>query len=329
MENTGTSYRQQIEDLSAQNRLQRSDELEQQIANLRIEAAAKYQAPQPKQPWRAPAQSPYTVALDEIPEINAADLDLDALGSAIHFHGALIVRGLVDQKAVDELRQQLDHALDERDQSAQNGSDGNSWYCPPEKLLSHPRCKSFGMTARTGSMWTAASPRVMCTLIDLYERLGLQSLCDSYFGEQSMLSIKKWVLRRIFPLAQPSDWHQDGAFMGADIKSVNLWLALNECGESTDAPGMDIIPGKISEILDTGTHDAAFEWSVGEGLVEETFAERPAQQPHFKPGDAVFFDHMNLHRTSYSTAFTQPRYAIESWFIAPSNYPQGQVPLYW
>ena len=34
-----------------------------------------------------------------------------------------------------------------------------------------------------------------------------------------------------------------------------------------------------------------------------------------------------LHRTAIDPSMTRPRYAIESWFFAPSTYPDAQVPL--
>jgi hypothetical protein len=36
---------------------------------------------------------------------------------------------------------------------------------------------------------------------------------------------------------------------------------------------------------------------------------------------------MMLHRTGRSDGMTRPRWAIESWFFAPSHYPPAQVPL--
>ena len=43
----------------------------------------------------------------------------------------------------------------------------------------------------------------------------------------------------------------------------------------------------------------------------------------------MMFDELFLHRTAVDESMTQCRYAIESWFFAPSGYPVGQVPLVW
>jgi hypothetical protein len=41
----------------------------------------------------------------------------------------------------------------------------------------------------------------------------------------------------------------------------------------------------------------------------------------------LFFDERFLHRTAVSETMTQERYAIESWFFAPSHYPDDQLPV--
>jgi len=50
-------------------------------------------------------------------------------------------------------------------------------------------------------------------------------------------------------------------------------------------------------------------------------------RPEFRPGDALLFDHMLLHRTAVDPDMSERRYAIEAWFTAPSAYPPGSVPI--
>jgi hypothetical protein len=62
-------------------------------------------------------------------------------------------------------------------------------------------------------------------------------------------------------------------------------------------------------------------------------------RPIFEAGDALIFDHMCLHGTATDNHMTKGRYAIETWFFAPSTYgamksqvekgysPGDQVPL--
>jgi hypothetical protein len=55
----------------------------------------------------------------------------------------------------------------------------------------------------------------------------------------------------------------------------------------------------------------------------------PPSSPVFEPGDAAIFDQFLLHQTNASPNFSQPRYGFESWFFAPSTYPDPNrwIPL--
>ena len=112
-------------------------------------------------------------------------------------------------------------------------------------------------------------------------------------------------------------WHQDGAFMGADIRSLNVWLSLSHCGD--DAPGLDVVARRLDQIVPTGTDGAYMDWNVGPGMVERV-AQGSVTRPIFEAGDALIFDHMLLHRTAVDASMVRDRYAIESWFLAPSTY---------
>ena len=145
-----------------------------------------------------------------------------------------------------------------------------------------------------------------------------------YLGESPALSVKKTTLRRVAPDCK-GGWHQDGAFLGQGIRTLNLWVALSDCG--VDAPSMDMVPARMPRILPTGQGGADFGWSVGEGFVEAGDVEFAPVRLKFSAGDAIFFDEMNLHRTAVDESMTLTRYAIEAWFFAPSSYPLGQIPI--
>jgi len=108
-----------------------------------------------------------------------------------------------------------------------------------------------------------------------------------------------------------------------EVRSLNLWLSLSRCGDQ--APGLDIVPRRLDRVLETGTDGAMFDWSVSPAVVESVGT--PVLRPELGPGDALLFDHLFLHRTAVDPSMTKERYAIESWFFAPSTYPEGQIPL--
>jgi hypothetical protein len=88
-----------------------------------------------------------------------------------------------------------------------------------------------------------------------------------------------------------------------------------------------VVPRRFERLVETGTEGANFDWSVGPGVVDRLSAATPVRRPAFEPGDVLFFDDLFLHRTATDPAMTQDRYAIESWFFAPSAYPEGYIPL--
>ena len=50
-------------------------------------------------------------------------------------------------------------------------------------------------------------------------------------------------------------------------------------------------------------------------------------RPEFAPGDGIMFDERFLHRSYFDPAMTEPRYALEGWFFAPSHPSSDYVPL--
>jgi hypothetical protein len=268
----------------------------------------------------------------EIPEVSAKNLTTDQLRSAIFRHGALIVRNMFSKASVDTLLQTTDRVVD-----ACANRDGvvtpNVYFNPPRNLgsIMPNRDKELRNTRSfhrdSGSAMCVEAPSVAESLLQLYEAHGLKELLNDYLGEPPCLSVKKWVLRRSkLPVAE-AGWHQDGAFMGTDLNSINMWVPLSECGGDTGAPGLDVVPLRLHKIA--SAEGAQFDWSVSDSLVSSRYADSRPLQPIFNAGDAFFFDHYYLHRTQYRTDFTKLRYAIETWFFGATRFPKNQIPLAW
>ena len=62
-------------------------------------------------------------------------------------------------------------------------------------------------------------------------------------------------------------------------------------------------------------------------LVERVAGDTGVARPVFEAGDALLFDHMFMHRTASDPSMSRERYALETWFFAPSAYPDDQLPL--
>lgn len=166
----------------------------------------------------------------------------------------------------------------------------------------------------------------MYQFLEAFYELKIDRLITDYFGERPALSAEKTTLRRVVPEGHPGGWHQDGSFLGANIRSLNVWFALSQCG--TDAPGLELVPTRLNRILPTGTKGAEYDFCVARTIVDAEFPGVKQLRPEFEAGDALLFDHFTLHRTWRAASMTRPRYAIESWFFAPSAYPGSQTGFY-
>ena len=273
--------------------------------------------------------------LEHLPEIGLEHLDVGSLRAGILGKGALIVRNFMADDTVKFLREHIDNSLRSPNRLGQECPDGDPhdpWFCCSPMIAGGApgpaRVRGGDLSSTSGSLWTVDAPVAAAELVAFYKQVGLHRLLQTYFQEQALLSVRKWVLRCVPPIRGGNKgWHQDGRFMGAGIRTVNLWIALTDCGTGMPAPGLELVADSRRVIHETGTHGAFFDWTVGPDLVAKLSQERPVVCPTFRAGDAILFDHFSLHRTGEGPHDTEPRYAVESWFFAASTAPTKQQPL--
>ena len=307
--------------------------LAQRLVELRIQAYGNLNWPQPHPDW-PPAHDNRYADVQGFPEVDFKDLDAGALKAGILGKGGLIVRGLMNSEETRQrMRDNIDRTLRARMTyyDEKRGHKKDPWYQRSSVISGGPTQFRGGERFTTiGSVWSADSPPLAFQLVDFYRQIGLPQLLHDYFDEDPVLSVRKWVVRCAAPNnGAAAGWHQDGQFLGdaTKIRTANLWIALTDCGGDADAPGMEIVAGNERKIYETGTHGAPFNWTVGQGLVDEITKSCSVECPRFKPGDAIFFDHFNLHRTGFGLNHSKNRYAIESWFFAGSTAPLKQQPV--
>ncbi|MCU1352392.1 MAG: hypothetical protein JWM05_1601 [Acidimicrobiales bacterium] len=274
-----------------------------------------------------PAVPPSAPGLDEstpIPVVAPEDLSVAALRRGVLGCGSLLAPGLLDQAQVELLIAGIDQAMGSKDPEAERP--GPPWHQPLPLPPDQAPLMRRGWIGGGGGALTVDSPRMLFTLLEIFEELGLHDLATGYLGERPALSANKWTLRRVPPDAVGS-WHQDGAFLGDGIRALNIWISLSHCG--VDAPGMDLLPRRLDHVVETGTGGSYFDWDVGPETVAKLAVDTPVVRPQFAPGDVLFFDDLFLHRTAVTPEMTKERYAIESWCFAPSAYPPRQVPAVW
>jgi hypothetical protein len=272
--------------------------------------------------------TPPPVGPSGLPEATPDQLDGPTVRAAFESHGCLVVRRLVPRSTAEELVAGIDRAIEAWAGLTRPfaGPTGDPWFDP--QTVDDPERSALGRTWVTNGagLLSFDSPRMLATILDRYEQLGLRTLLAELLGARPVLSANKCTLRRV-PVETNAGWHQDGAFLGQQLRAVNVWATLTDCG--VDAPGLDIVPRRFDEIVETGTRGSFFDWAVGDGVIEELAVDTPVLRPELAAGDAVIFDEMLLHRTATDPSMTSSRYAIEMWTFSGSAYPEGHVALVW
>ncbi len=311
--------------LTAANRVGRDARIEERLVTLRHEAFATLDR-------RAPEITPPAIIAEPtrpgpLPELSPEELTPTSLRQGLARHGCVLVRGLIPSERAGRLAEGIDRTLRAFDDGVAGASleETSPWYTPFVPASGKYRVGGRrNWVHASGGVWTADSPRMLFDLLDLLDDTGIAEIVSKHLGEPPALSANKCTLRRV-PVSTNTDWHQDGAFLGGDVRSVNLWLALSRCG--VDAPGLDLLPRRLDRVVQTGTEGAVFDWSVSPEVVASLATETPVIRPEFAPGDAMLFDHLLLHRTAVDSTMTRERHAIETWMFAPSRYPDGQIPI--
>lgn len=322
-----TDWSAAIDLLTEANRAARADELEIALADLRTRSFPRLAA-ESAPPAATPAGGTAPpIGASGLPELAPSELTAAGLRAAMLDHGALLVRGAVEPDQTKRLAASIDQSFAARKLATSGGGAGRtaSWH----PLRVDPELEP-GLARKWirvgGGMLLCDAPRVAFELLELYTRLGLQSMVAEYLGGRPVVSANKCTLRRV-GLDATGGWHQDGAFLGDDLRAVNLWLALTPCG--IDAPGLDLVPQRFEHTLETGTGGSYFDWAVGDSVVEEAAGPAGVVRPQFAAGDLLVFDELFLHKTAVDPSMTVERYAIEMWCFKASAYPNGHVPLVW
>jgi Phytanoyl-CoA dioxygenase (PhyH) len=317
----------EIGELTRANRERRDPEIERRILLLRHRAGAGLADPGAQPPPLPEADFDALPEADGpgLPVVRTDQLSPGLLRAGILRHGCLLIRGVIEPDDAAEMAAEVERSFQARDAFlAGDGAGEDGYYEEFEPEAQYDLSAERSWVTGGGGIWGADSPRLMYDVLEKLERAGLQRLISDYLGERPAISVNKCTLRKVDPDTGVG-WHQDGAFLGDGVRAMNVWIALTRCGDV--APGMDIVPRRLEEIVETGTRGATFDWSVGPEVAEEAAGEAGVLRPIFEAGDVLLFDDMFLHTTATDPSMTKTRYAIESWFFGPSGFPREYVPL--
>jgi len=321
-------YQQAIKILTRANHKVNSSEIETRLRDIRHEAFFHQTFNSKFETW-PPKISDRFAQSAGIPEITKSQFSGEVLRDGVFTHGSIIVRDLLDESDVNLLRTGIQETYKHHDLHLLGSpiEETQPWFVPfvPSESLGQEIIDRTWYRSG-GAELAADSPRGLFHLIDCLERNGIIDVVTKYLGERPALSVRKTSLREIpFALNTEVGWHQDGAFLGKNIRTMNLWIALTDCG--VDAPSLDMVPRRLTSIVETGTEGAAFDWAVSPRMIKNACGDSEPTHLQFKAGDAIIFDEMNLHRTSTTSEMTKNRFALECWFFAPSCYPLDQLPI--
>ena len=256
-------FTEAIDALTQANKANPSAVIERRLVEIRHEAFFHQNFSSKFEHW-PPAIGNRFASVDNIPEISADQISSEILRDGVFSRGSIIIRGLLGDDDIQKLRNGIELTYQSHDLSTAGASADQTapWFVPfqPTQQDSDPDLNRVWYRAG-GAELAADSPRGFFNLLECFERNNIIRLVTEYLGERPALSVRKTSLRRIpYDLNTENGWHQDGAFLGEGIRTMNLWIALTDCG--VDAPSMDMVPNRLNYIVPTGTEGAKFDWSV-------------------------------------------------------------------
>jgi hypothetical protein len=311
--------------LAAANRDAPDPAVEIRLVELRREAARGRRTGEGRTPWPPGYADPFPAVEGALPEIGRDGFATDVVGGAVAHHGAVVVRGLFSPDQVDRCVAAIDRAHEVREAVAEGRVEPDASFSPlpgDEPLKTQVLRNMVGVQ---GGIWLADSPTATATALEALDEVGAVAMMTEHFGDRPFFSLQKSTLRRSPAEWRMVAWHQDGSFLDADVRTMNIWVALTPCGGDLPTPGLEVVPRRMAEILPVD--GVMSPHSIDYDLVDEIAAETPTIIPEFAPGDALVFDEHFLHRTHLPQEMTHPRYALECWFFAPSHHTTDYVPL--
>ncbi len=315
--NASQNQEEILRNLLAANRLDPQVEREMRIRDVRM-TEELYNERTPADISDAPIELNYQ---QNMPACALGEVTPAIIKAAFKACGLLYVPGALDSAEVEQMRDAIEAA-----HNTMEKQDAPQWYDRP-KLPTKEAAMKLAAARRwaneVGGCLAVDSPRAMYQILDMLERHGIQQLAQDYLGERPVMSAGKFMLWRVPGEGPSAGWHQDGRFLGDDLASLNVWTALTDCGPE-EAPGMDLVLDYLDHYI-MPDEESHFDWSVSDAQVEAMNV--PVVTPNFKAGDMLMFDNWLLHRTCRRPGMTRTRYAIESWFFAPSRFPVGRTAL--
>ena len=303
------------------------------LLRLRFDAFSRLEPMPPREPWPVVSPGEPWSDADRPPRLTPTELTVATLSTTVLRHGGVIVPGLLPPDTAQRLASGMDRLLAAQDHHFSGTFDDvldTGWFSPFRCSPNAPADKSARLRQTRGLFWQNHNEVAMAfdspyLSFELFHALAVLGRHPAHHGV-CRRDARAWhsTSARSAVSAQRSrrdrEWHQDGSTLGPGVRGMGVWIALTDCG--VDAPGLDVVPRRLDQLVDMGTEGTIFPWAVSPALVEERFPGE-AIRPVFRPGDALIFDDLLLHRTTRDRTMPNHRYAVETWYYAPSAVPHA------
>lgn len=269
---------------------------------------------------------PDTVLTTALPDYDAATVTAEQFQDALQRHSVILLRNAVSPERVQFMRQLVVNVYNEYDRlmprrMAGEDVSGEAHYTSPT-LWNDLTPAWFNNFRKYGSILLAYNPMASEEVVQTISQFSFLPFVETFLGGTPMLGLNPSSVRMGDPFAGGRClFHQDGQFLGGPgIKTLNTWVALDDCG--VDAPGVEVIPQRVSDILTSGSDGVDMAWEITDDTVFGRFGGRQASwAPQMNAGDVLAFDQMNVHRTHITAGMNRLRYALECWmFPAKQDY---------
>lgn len=266
-----------------------------------------------------------------LPELAAPDLSAARLGGGVAHHGAVVVRDLLPADTVAGLVGLIGRIAAHVDAPEGGGPTADGCYRAYRSPLLGDRVQRRAtevkrrLIAGQGGTWLADSPVGTAMVLDALVASGVVDAIRDHLGERPCFSLQKSTLRRSPPEHRHASWHQDGSFLGEGTRTINVWIALSDCGGDRPTPGLEVVPARMEEVLPTDGELGPV--AISAQTVRAATGGIATCRPEFAAGDALVFDERFLHRTHFAPGMTTDRYALECWMFAVDHFPPTYLPL--
>lgn len=170
-------------------------------------------------------------------------------------------------------------------------------------------------------------------LFDMFRTTAMHDRANAITGGEYVLLIDNCSMRRHLPDTADSalGFHFDGMFLGRQAPAYNLWVTLDDVGETVPGLGFLDDPDVEARLWDSfsGLLDRVGDRTIDPNHLDRLIDDRTRRFlsehmicPRVAAGDGLLFDHKTLHVTQPLSGWSGERVSIEYRFCRRGEIPE-------